>query len=514
MADAGFILWFTGLSGAGKSTLTAIVAAELRRRGVHVEPLDGDEIRKNLSKGLGFSKEDRDANIRRLGFVAKLIARSGGCAITAAISPYREVRDEVRRGAPRFCEVFCDCPVQVLAERDPKGLYEKALRGEIKNFTGVDDPYEPPLAPELHLYTNREAPEASAQRVLARLEELGFVPRSGGAPVDVTPTLIPPHGGELQDRLLVEAEAEAELTRARELDALPVGGDEEAWLVGLASGVLSPLTGFMGEKDYLRVVRAERLERGSFWPVPVILRLPVGARVPTVGSSLALAGGDGRLLATLAVSEVWELTRGGERAVCLAGDVKVFAWPTWYEARQSARALRARLQAMGQRRVAALVTRGVPSRADEYIARAALELNDALLVMPWGVRGGPPLARCWDALSQGYFAEHRLVVAPPMVPYPPSSQASAALLAVIAQNLGAERLILPQAWLPPPSAGVTELQIQLDDHEPAGFSQRIGAYATSRSGPDLPGHPLLFDSAESALGRPEQFRPEVLDALR
>lgn len=514
MADAGFILWFTGLSGAGKSTLTAIVAAELRRRGVHVEPLDGDEIRKNLSKGLGFSKEDRDANIRRLGFVAKLIARSGGCAITAAISPYREVRDEVRRGAPRFCEVFCDCPVQVLAERDPKGLYEKALRGEIKNFTGVDDPYEPPLDPELHLYTNREAPEASAQRVLARLEELGFVPRAGAAAVDITPTLIPPHGGELQDRLLLDADADAELTRARQLDALPLSSDEEAWLVGLATGALSPLTGFMGEKDYLRVVRAERLERGSFWPVPVILRLPAGASTPAVGSSVALAGGDGRLLGTLAVSEVWQLTRGGERAACLAGDVKVFAWPTWYEPRESARELRARLQARGQRRVAALVTRGVPSRADEYLARAALELNDALLVMPWGGRAGLPLARCWEELSKGYFAEHRLMVSPPTLPYAPSSQASAALLALIAQNLGAERLILPRATLPTPSAGVIELQIQLSSHEPIGFSPRTGGYASSHSGPDLQGPPLLFDSAESALERPEHFRPEVLDALR
>ena len=147
----GFVLWFTGLSGAGKSTLTAMVAAELRRRGVHVEALDGDEIGKNLSKGLGFSKEDRDTNIRRLGFVANLIARSGGCAIAAAISPYRAVREEVRRGAERFCEVYCECPVAVLAERDPKGLYKKARAGEIKNFTGISDPYEAPDKAELVL---------------------------------------------------------------------------------------------------------------------------------------------------------------------------------------------------------------------------------------------------------------------------------------------------------------------------------------------------------------------------
>src|SRR5689334_24733741 len=140
----GFVVWFTGMSGAGKSTLAAMLAAELTRRGVHVESLDGDVVRTYLSKGLGFSREDRDTNIRRLGFVAKLVARSGACAITAAISPYRITRDEVRRSFPRFCEVYCDCPLEVLAERDPKGLYRRAMRGEIKNFTGVDDPYEGP----------------------------------------------------------------------------------------------------------------------------------------------------------------------------------------------------------------------------------------------------------------------------------------------------------------------------------------------------------------------------------
>jgi adenylyl-sulfate kinase len=184
----GFVLWFTGLSGSGKSTLAALVAAELRVRRVHVETLDGDEVRKNLSKGLGFSKEDRDANVRRLGFVARLIARSGGCAITAAISPYRDVRDEVRSGIARFCEVHCDCPVEVLTKRDPKGLYAKAIRGEIKNFTGIDDPYEAPLAPEVRINTDgTEDPTVSAQRILDKLSELGFLRPGAGAAQDGAP---------------------------------------------------------------------------------------------------------------------------------------------------------------------------------------------------------------------------------------------------------------------------------------------------------------------------------------
>src|SRR6476659_1033870 len=127
MSQRGFVVWFTGLSGAGKSTLAAMLAGEISRRGVHVETLDGDEVRTHLSKGLGFSKEDRDTNVRRIGFVAKLIARSGACAMTAAISPYKAIRDDQRAAIGAFCEVYCECPVPALAARDPKGLYQKAL---------------------------------------------------------------------------------------------------------------------------------------------------------------------------------------------------------------------------------------------------------------------------------------------------------------------------------------------------------------------------------------------------
>jgi adenylyl-sulfate kinase len=172
---AGFVLWFTGLSGAGKSTLSALVAEEIRRRGVHVEVLDGDEVRTHLSKGLGFSKEDRDTNIRRIGFVAKLLARAGACAITAAISPYKAVRDEQRAQIERFVEVYCSCPIDALAARDPKGLYKRALAGEIPHFTGVTDPYEPPDAPEVTLFTDRETKAESVAKILTKLEELGYI---------------------------------------------------------------------------------------------------------------------------------------------------------------------------------------------------------------------------------------------------------------------------------------------------------------------------------------------------
>src|SRR5436853_6151835 len=147
MSQKGFTLWFTGLSGSGKSTLSCMVEEELRQRGLRVEVLDGDVVRTNLSKGLGFSKEDRDTNIRRIGFVCHLLSRNGVAAIAAAISPYREVRDEVRQMIGDFVEVYVRCPVDVCASRDVKGLYAKAMAGEIPGFTGVSDPYEEPLNP-------------------------------------------------------------------------------------------------------------------------------------------------------------------------------------------------------------------------------------------------------------------------------------------------------------------------------------------------------------------------------
>jgi adenylyl-sulfate kinase len=174
----GFTLWFTGLSGSGKSTLAEAVEKELLERGLNVEILDGDVIRTNLSKGLGFSQEDRDINIRRVGFVCSLLTRNGAVAIAACISPYKAIRDENRALIGRFVEVFCKAPVDKLAERDVKGLYKKALAGEIKGFTGVDDPYEEPEHAEVTADTEHQSPAESVQLVLAALEEIGAVPRA------------------------------------------------------------------------------------------------------------------------------------------------------------------------------------------------------------------------------------------------------------------------------------------------------------------------------------------------
>jgi adenylylsulfate kinase len=173
--ERGCVIWFTGLSGSGKTTIAHKVEEMLLDADVPVEVLDGDVVRENLSKGLGFSKEDRDTNIRRIAFVAHLLQRNGTFVITAAISPYRRVRDEARLMIKDFVEVFADAPLEVCEERDVKGMYAKARAGEIKGFTGIDDPYEAPVAPEVICATDRESIEESARKVIDKLIELKFV---------------------------------------------------------------------------------------------------------------------------------------------------------------------------------------------------------------------------------------------------------------------------------------------------------------------------------------------------
>jgi len=176
----GFTLWFTGLSASGKSTLAERVRDILLERGMKVEVLDGDIVRQNLSKGLGFSKEDRDINIRRIGFVCNLLTRNDVVAIGAAISPYRAIRDENRKLIGRFVEVYCKCDLETLKQRDPKGLYQKAIDGEIENFTGVSDPYEPPDNPEVVVDTANEDIDTCVGRIVATLEQLTYIPAGDG----------------------------------------------------------------------------------------------------------------------------------------------------------------------------------------------------------------------------------------------------------------------------------------------------------------------------------------------
>lgn len=175
MGQRGVTVWFTGLSGAGKTTICQAVEKELRAQGHQIEVLDGDIVRENLTKGLGFSKEDRDENIRRIGFVAHLLTRNGVIVLVSAISPYRAIREEVRQKIGDFVEVYVSTPLEVCEARDVKGLYKRARAGQIKQFTGIDDPYEPPINPEVDCKTQQETPEESVNKVLTCLEQLGYL---------------------------------------------------------------------------------------------------------------------------------------------------------------------------------------------------------------------------------------------------------------------------------------------------------------------------------------------------
>ncbi len=175
MKQRGVTVWFTGLSGAGKTTITKALAEKLKANGYALEILDGDIVRENLTKGLGFSKADRDENIRRIGFVSHLLTRNGVIVLVSAISPYREIREEVRKKIGDFVEIFVNAPLAVCEKRDVKGLYQRARAGEIQQFTGIDDPYEPPLNPEVECRTDREELSESLAKVIGKLQELGYI---------------------------------------------------------------------------------------------------------------------------------------------------------------------------------------------------------------------------------------------------------------------------------------------------------------------------------------------------
>lgn len=175
MKQRGVTVWFTGLSGAGKTTITKALAEKLKADGYALEILDGDIVRENLTKGLGFSKADRDENIRRIGFVSHLLTRNGVIVLVSAISPYREIREEVRNKIGDFVEIFVNAPLAVCEKRDVKGLYQRARAGEIKQFTGIDDPYEPPLHPEVECRTDKEELSESLAKVIDKLQELGYI---------------------------------------------------------------------------------------------------------------------------------------------------------------------------------------------------------------------------------------------------------------------------------------------------------------------------------------------------
>lgn len=361
---SGFVVWMTGLSGAGKSTLASLLTQELARRGVHVECLDGDEVRKNLSHGLGFSREDRDRNVRRIGYVARMAARSGACAITAAISPYRALRDEIRSRTENFVEVYCECPLDVLTDRDPKGLYKRALAGEIKNFTGVDDPYEAPEDPEVRLRTDRLTPQQCIDTIIETLEKKGLLHLHS----QNRAAFPPPFGGEVFEAREVSAE---------ELDSrdLVIQTNETVRqnVLAVSKGYFCPLSGFMTQREAVKVVKSSALESGApWWPAPFVLPV-AGDTNLSEGDVVALREGSQRY-ATVRVHQVWQDEKG---ASMVAGPIdSVLASPDT----PSAREIRRRARDAGVSWLTLLVAPGLPSEAPSSAYQTAVALSEFIVV--------------------------------------------------------------------------------------------------------------------------------------
>ena len=444
----GFVVWFTGLSGAGKSTIANALRSELTRRGRHSELLDGDEVRTHLSKGLGFSKDDRDTNIRRIGYVARLVARSGGVAITAAISPYREVRDEVRSQTPGFVEVFVRAPLDTLVERDTKGLYRKAIAGEIANFTGVSDPYEEPLHPEVVCDTSRESVAESVTKVVDRLERLGHLPR------------------QVRERLPASEELNELRSLARNLPRLQVGQRELADVFMLATGALTPVDAYVGREDYESIVARGRLANGAPFTVPIVLRT---AEAPTAGR-LGLFIGD-RPVAILDVAEAYEADRPAEALAvygtedeahpgvrvlkgsgrwAVAGEVVALARPSsgFPEFDLTPRQVREVKAQRGWKTMVGFQTRNPVHRAHEYLQKVALESIDGLLLHPLvgeTKSDDIPAAvrmRCYEELLAAYFPADRVLLAtnPAWMRY--AGPKEAVFHAIVRRNYGCTHFIV------------------------------------------------------------------------
>jgi sulfate adenylyltransferase/3'-phosphoadenosine 5'-phosphosulfate synthase len=432
--NPGFTIWFTGLSGAGKSTLARSLETALRERQRHVEVLDGDEVRENLSKGLGFSKEDRDTNIRRIAYVARLVSRSGGVAITAAISPYRAIRDEARSQIGPFVEVFVRCPLDVLVQRDTKGLYAKALRGEIAQFTGVSDPYEEPLAAEVVVDTDVESIEESTAKVLRKLESLGYLAPSDGQ--------IAPHGGQLINRLATPAQLAALTERLFLLPRLSLGPRALADLDLIAVGAFSPLEGFLTQPDYDSVVERMRLANGVPWSIPITLSAsPNEADRLQTGGQVALTDPSGDIRAVLNLEQIFErdLQREAElvyrtadpahpgvAAILKEGPIVLGGPVTVLERNLLGEPFRPyALDPVETRRafaerewhsVVGFQTRNPVHRAHEYLQKCALEVADGLLLHPLvGETKDDDIPadvrmRCYQVLLDGYYPADRVLL--------------------------------------------------------------------------------------------------------
>ena len=541
----GFVIWLTGLSGAGKSTIAARLVQEFGALGRHVEVLDGDEVRTHLSKGLGFSKEDRDTNIRRIGYVAGLVARSGGVAITAAISPYREVRDEVRARTDDFVEVYVRCSLEELIRRDVKGLYAKALAGEIAHFTGVSDPYEEPLNPEVVVDSGRETVEESVERILNRLEMLGYISRG------------------VRQRLATGEELEVLREETRTMPSLEIGPHEAADAAMIGVGAFSPLGGFMGSGDYAAVLDGGRLQGGQPFTIPVVLRLQDHDAERLGGASRVALRSGGSVVAVLEVGDVFRTDPGREaRSIygteetahpgvrllqasggwAIGGPVTALSRPATGFAGYDLTPLEVRglIAERGWRTTVGFQTRNPVHRAHEYLQKVALENIDGLLLHPLvgetksdDIPADVRMA-CYEVLLESYYPKERvlLVTNPAWMRY--AGPKEAVFHALIRRNYGCTHFIVGRdhagvgSYYDTYAAhrifdeyGREELGIEILRFEHAFFCRSCGGMASTRTCPHSASeHAVLSGTRVRELlarGEPlplEFTRPEIAEVLR
>jgi ATP sulfurylase/adenylyl-sulfate kinase len=548
----GLIIWLTGLSGAGKSTLAERVRDELARRGRKVEVLDGDEVRTHLSRGLGFSREDRDINVGRIGYVARVVARQGGVAITAAISPYRQARDQVRaQAAGAFVEVYVRCSLEELVRRDVKGLYKKALAGEIQNFTGVNDAYEPPLDPELVVDTEQETPEESVAKILSKVLPAGRGGTSRRSREGEGPNF---------SRLLEGEAAEAAARAAAHLPRLDVSSREVADAYMLATGALAPLGGFMGAADQAAVVATGRLAGGQPFTIPITLR--VDAATARAAGGIALWH-DGRPAAIVEVEDIYRARRpeeaeavfgtlapahpgvahllaAGEYAI--AGPVTVLGRPPtpFFAYDLTPAEVRAERERQGWKTMVGFQTRNPVHRAHEYLQKVALESIDGLLLHPLvGETKASDIPanvrmRCYEELLRGYYPRDRVLLAtnPAWMRY--AGPQEAVFHALVRRNYGCTHFIVGRDH-----AGVgtyydtyaahrvfdrytpEELGITILRFDNSFYCTACGSMASTRTCPHPPEARLALSGTRVrellVAGRdlPAEFtRPEVAEVLR
>jgi ATP sulfurylase/adenylyl-sulfate kinase len=557
----GFVVWFTGLPGSGKTTLAKALVDLLTARGLaHVQRLDGDVIRQDLTRDLGFSKEDRDENIRRVGVVASLLAQNGVATLCAFVSPYRQARRDARARAPRFVEVYCRCPLSILVERDPKGLYKKAMAGEIRGFTGVDDPYEEPEAAEVVCETDAESVEESSSKILRFLEEQGLVP---AADHPARGRLVPPHGEKLVDRLLSGEEARVARREAEGLPRIELSSYHQSELVCLATGVYSPLNGFLGEEAYHSVVESMRLPNRTVWPLPVVLPVrDAAASSLHPGEAAALVNPSGMVLGIVRGVEifrrdaVWETGHVfgttdsshpgvarllAEPKTLVGGDVFVLGLPTpeFPEIALFPRDVRAEIARRGWRTVAAFQTRNPLHRAHEYLLRCALEVCDGLLLSPLvgeTKSDDVPAAarlRTYRAIAGDYLPRERVLIAsfPAAMRY--AGPREAVFHALCRKNFGATHFIVGRdhagvgTFYQPLEAqeifgrfAPGELGVEPLCFQPAFFCRRCEGMATEKTCPHpaadhvaLSGTKLRAMLEEGTLPPLEITRPEVARIL-